>query len=71
VTALAVATIGVWVVRTAGILLADHDPGFKTVHSVLALMSIGLAGWALRSVAGAESDRRRAPASGTGSPRRP
>ena len=36
-------TITFWAVRGTGILFADHDLGFKAVHSVLALVSIGLA----------------------------
>ncbi|MEY2446644.1 MAG: hypothetical protein QOH79_120 [Acidimicrobiaceae bacterium] len=43
ITALAVWTIGVWAVRTPQILLDDQSTGFKIVHTVLALMSIGLA----------------------------
>ena len=62
VVVLAAWTIAVWVVRATAILLADHDAGFKAVHSVLALVSIGLALVALRWVAATSSDRRRAPA---------
>ena len=36
-------TITFWAVRGTGMLFADHDLGFKAVHSVLALVSIGLA----------------------------
>ncbi|MGH9227933.1 MAG: hypothetical protein ACRD07_04225 [Acidimicrobiales bacterium] len=43
VGALAAWTIAVWVVRGIGILVADHDPGFKAVHTVLAAASIVLA----------------------------
>jgi hypothetical protein len=32
-----------WIVRAGLILGRDHDAGFKVVHSVLALVSIGLA----------------------------
>ena len=43
VGALAAWTIAVWVVRDIGILAADHDLGFKVVHTVLAVVSIVLA----------------------------
>jgi len=43
VAALAGWTIAVWVVRGIGILAADHDPGFKAVHTTLAVVSIVLA----------------------------
>ncbi|HET6833198.1 MAG TPA: hypothetical protein VFH30_04975 [Acidimicrobiales bacterium] len=43
VGALAAWTISVWVVRGIGILAADHDLGFKVVHTVLAVVSIVLA----------------------------
>lgn len=36
-------TTVVWVVRGAGIALADHSVGFVLVHLVLAVVSIGLA----------------------------
>ena len=36
-------TIAFWGVRGAGLLLADHEVGFKVVHTVLAGVSIGLA----------------------------
>ena len=37
-------TIVFWTVRGGGMLFGDHDVGFKVVHTVLALASIGLAG---------------------------
>ena len=37
-------TIVFWAVRGGGLIFADHDSGFKLVHTVLALVSIGLAG---------------------------
>ncbi|MEC9449074.1 MAG: hypothetical protein VX857_01955 [Actinomycetota bacterium] len=37
-------TIVFWTVRGGGLLFADHDVGFKMVHTALALASIGLAG---------------------------
>jgi uncharacterized membrane protein len=43
VGALAAWTIAVWVVRGIGILAADHDFGFKLVHTVLAVVSIVVA----------------------------
>jgi hypothetical protein len=43
VGALAGWTIAVWVVRGVGILAADHDLGFKAVHTALAVVSISLA----------------------------
>ncbi|HEV3226680.1 MAG TPA: hypothetical protein VGZ52_07590 [Acidimicrobiales bacterium] len=43
ITALAGWTVAVWVVRTP-MILADHQSGaFKAVHTVLAVVSIGLA----------------------------
>lgn len=46
VITLAAVTAAVWVVRGVQIALADHDLGFIAVHTVLALVSIGLAGFA-------------------------
>ncbi len=46
VIALAVVTAAVWAVRGVQIALADHELGFIVVHTVLALVSIGLAGFA-------------------------
>ena len=43
-------TVGVWVVRTPIILLHEHDAAFKVVHTVLAVVSIGLAVAAQRDV---------------------
>ena len=50
VGALAAWTIAVWAVRGVGILAGDHDPGFKAVHTVLAVVSIGLALLAWREI---------------------
>ena len=36
-------TVGVWLVRSAGIWLHEHPIGFKVVHTVLAAISITLA----------------------------
>ncbi len=43
--ALVVWTVVVWIVRGGGILLDDHEVGFKVVHTALAVVSIGLAWW--------------------------
>lgn len=43
VTALAGATVAVWIVRGGTILLGSYDVGFKVVHSVLGLASIAVA----------------------------
>ncbi|HEX4901913.1 MAG TPA: hypothetical protein VFV42_03830 [Acidimicrobiales bacterium] len=48
VRAFAVWTVAVWVVRAVQIALADHAVGFVVVHTVLAIVSIGLALWADR-----------------------
>jgi hypothetical protein len=48
VVALAVWTTGVWLVRDTSILVGDHDTAFKVVHTVLAVVSIGLSALALR-----------------------
>jgi hypothetical protein len=41
-------SVGYWLVRGTGILVADHDVGFKVVHTVLMVISIVLAMWAWR-----------------------
>jgi hypothetical protein len=48
VGALAAWSVAVWVVRDVGIVLADHEVGFKVVHTVLAAVSIVLAALAWR-----------------------
>jgi hypothetical protein len=45
---LAAWSVAVWVVRDVRILFADHEVGFKVVHTVLAVVSIGLAALAWR-----------------------
>jgi hypothetical protein len=45
---LAAWSVAVWIVRDLGILAADHELGFKVVHSVLAVVSTALAGLAWR-----------------------
>ena len=37
-------TIVFWTVRGGGMVFGDHEVGFKVVHTVLALVSIALAG---------------------------
>jgi hypothetical protein len=53
VPALAAATVATWAVRTPQILLGDHSAAFRVVHTVLALVSVGLAVVALRRQASA------------------
>ncbi|HLM62671.1 MAG TPA: hypothetical protein VK306_00100 [Acidimicrobiales bacterium] len=53
VAALAAWTVAVWVVRGAGLVAGDHEVGFKVVHTVLAVVSIGLAVLAWRETRGA------------------
>jgi hypothetical protein len=48
VTALAGWSTAVWVVRDARIVVADHEVGFKVVHTVLAVVSIALSALAWR-----------------------
>ena len=48
--ALAAWSSAVWVVRDVRILVADHEVGFKVVHTVLAVVSIVLAVLAWREV---------------------
>jgi uncharacterized membrane protein len=54
-TLLSVATVAVWAVRVPLVLLRDHSTGFKVVHVVLALVSIGFAALSMRALS-----RRRA-----------
>lgn len=49
VVALAGWTVAVWVVRSVGIATGDHDVAFVVVHLVLAVVSMGLAGAAVRA----------------------
>jgi hypothetical protein len=51
VLALAGWTTAVWVVRSLTILAGDRSVGFKAVHLVLAVVSVALAAWAVRSAA--------------------
>lgn len=43
---LVVWTVGFWLVRGIGIIIDDHDLGFTLVHTVLMVLSIGIAAWA-------------------------
>lgn len=61
VTALAVWTVVVWAVRAVAIGLGDHDAAFIAVHLALAVVSVVLAGLAVREV-GVRRGSRRAPA---------
>ena len=62
VGALAGWSVAVWVVRDAGILLADHGVAFKLVHTALAVVSVALAALAWREARQASvGDRSTAP----------
>lgn len=61
VTALAAWSIGVWVVRAAGIATAGHDLGFVLVHLVLAVGSAALSVLAVRSLRGRPDGRLSGP----------
>jgi hypothetical protein len=50
VVALAGWTTAVWLVRSVGITVGDHEVGFKVVHLVLAVVSIALSALAVRSL---------------------
>jgi hypothetical protein len=50
--AFGVVTILYWLIRMATILVRDHSAGFKVVHAVLAVVFVGLAGWAVRAAGG-------------------
>lgn len=39
-----------WLVRGIGTLIADFDASFKIVHTVLALVTIGLGLWVIRGL---------------------
>jgi hypothetical protein len=56
-------TTAVWIVRSVTILAGDRSTGFKVVHGVLAVVSVALAAWAVRSVvrAGGDGDGEPAP----------
>ena len=56
VGALAAWSTAMWVVRDARILVADHEAGFKVVHTVLAVTSIVLSALAWREARRASSE---------------
>jgi hypothetical protein len=62
VLALAGWTVGVWIVRDVSILAADHDVGFKVVHTVLAVVSIVLSVLAWREAQPVRPPAEREPA---------
>jgi hypothetical protein len=59
VGALAAWSTGVWIVRDARILVADHEVGFKVVHTVLAVVSIVLSILAWREARRADTSAAR------------
>lgn len=59
-------TVVVWLVRVPMIVLADHVVGFKVVHAVLGLISIGLAVWAFRTASGSGAAEESLQAAGRG-----
>jgi|SRR5581483_25673 len=59
-TALVAWTAGVWALRTPMILVHEHPAGFKAVHVVLAVMSIGLGLVALHAERDVERERQAA-----------
>jgi hypothetical protein len=63
VGALAAWSTAVWIVRDARILVADHEVGFKVVHTLLAVVSIVLSVLAWREARRAETSAARDPAS--------
>jgi hypothetical protein len=62
VYALAVWTAVVWLIRTPVILGHDHPVAFKVVHSVLAVVSVGLAALAASTERDVERQREAAAA---------
>lgn len=57
-------TIVFWTVRGGGMVFGDHALGFKVVHTVLALVSIGLAGVLYRADRDLVGERVTDPATG-------
>lgn len=47
--ALAAVGIAWWLIRGGAILVGDYEFGFKAVHTVLALTTVALGAWVLRS----------------------
>ncbi|MGV3759439.1 MAG: hypothetical protein ACO1PW_07825 [Actinomycetota bacterium] len=62
VLALAVWSVGVWVVRSIGNATADHEVGFVLVHLVLAVVSTVLSVLAVRAVSATASTAHPSPA---------
>jgi hypothetical protein len=54
-------TVAVWAVRSVAIVLGDWSVGFKTVHVVLAVVSIALSVVAVRSLRNQSQSRRPTP----------
>lgn len=61
VRAFAIWTVGVWIVRGSQIAFGDHSAAFIAVHTVLAVVSIGLAVWADRAAHGIATRRSSLP----------
>lgn len=43
-------TVGFWLIRGIGIIVDDHDLGFTMIHTVLMVISLGLAGRAFSAL---------------------
>jgi hypothetical protein len=56
--AFALVSIVYWLIRAATIVARDHPVGFTVVHTVLALITVGLGVWVLRSASARSGDRR-------------
>lgn len=56
--AFALVSILYWLVRATTIVVRDHSIGFTVVHTVLALITVGLGVWVLRSASGRSGDSR-------------
>lgn len=54
-------SFGYWLIRGTGILIGDWSAGFKAVHTVLMVVSMGLAGFAAGYVRSHSGDRSVAP----------
>lgn len=39
-------TVAFWLIRGIGIIVDDHTTSFTVIHTILMIISIGLAGWA-------------------------
>ena len=58
--ALAIWSIGYWIVRYPLILTNDHEAAFTIVHGVLAAVAIGLGAWTLADLRSSATRRARA-----------